>query len=366
MLSRWLTILIATGALAGCGGGGNDHPSTKEPVQLPQNTVASKRTAGDYYLFSFSTKEASAAEATSNYSTTFVSSVAADGATSIRIYEDQAIPGNNTILSNVRGLNRGTTIAEFDAAGHLTASRTPWGCTRTTTTPYFSVAPYSIAVGTTTQYTGTMVSDCPPSAQTQMALELKDSATITESVTVPAGTFNAIKLVRNASEKDSTSTVVTERTCWWDPGLEIEVKCVSNATKTVNATGAAISTTDSWELAGYSNQKLARKVDTVARFAGAWNGTYTGSAGGAAGQCGITVYPNGTFSGSCNGLDVAFGFSGTVNVDGALTMTSKSKYYPALSFSGKFDSTLKASGVWDSGGFGSGTWTLTRNVLPPL
>lgn len=361
MRFRWVGIMTTLGFLAGCGGGkqagGNESPQMETG---PKTYVAAKPAVNDYYSYKLVSQEGAAAE-TSNYSTALVSNVAADGGVSVTYLYDSPLP-TATWPAGPK-FNSSTSTGDYDVLGRWLGSKKGSACTSTPSAPYYSVAPLTVSVGMNWQYSAVVTNNCQPEPSSQTAVEIKDSAVAQETVTVAAGTFSTIKITRNSSEKSVVSTVVTERNCWWEPELGIEVKCVANSTKTITATGATISQKDSWEMLGYANQKLARKADTAVRFAGNWKGSYFGGGstpGHYPAECHLTVDINGIARGYCLGLATSFGFSGTVGADGTLSFVGDPDY-PGMSFTGKLDSFQKMSGVWRIPQYQKeGTWNLAQ------
>lgn len=145
-----------------------------------------------------------------------------------------------------------------------------------------------------------------------------------------------------------------ENTCWWEPDLGIEVKCVREQTVTQGSFKDVYR--DTTELQGYSNQKLARKSDTVLRFVGVWNGTLVGAA---AGTCRLVFYPDGNVKGQCTaGADV-FNIVGQADASGQVNLS--------MTFNGiagritaKVDNLWQISGAWDVPNYGNGTWVVKQ------
>ncbi|WP_057247173.1 MULTISPECIES: hypothetical protein [unclassified Duganella] len=353
--------MTALGVLAGCGGG-NQAGGVQSP-QLetgPKTYLAAKPTVNDYYAYKLVSQDGAAAE-TSSYITASVSNVAADGGVSVTHLYDS--PLSTTTWPAGPKFSSSTSTDEYDVLGRWLGGKNSSTCTSTPNLPHHAVAPLTISVGMNWQYSIVVSNNCSPQAPTQAAVEIKDSAVAQETVTVAAGTFNTIKVIRNSSEKSSTSTIVTERNCWWEPELGVEVKCVSNSTKTITATGAASSQKETWEMLGYANQKLSRKVDTAVRFAGNWKGSYFGGVpapGGYPLECRLTVDVNGSARGYCLGMATSFSFTGTLGADGTLTFVGDPDY-PGMLFTGKLDSLQKMSGVWSiPPNLNDGTWNLTQ------
>ncbi|MDD0840690.1 hypothetical protein PSQ40_19085 [Curvibacter sp. HBC61] len=138
-----------------------------------------------------------------------------------------------------------------------------------------------------------------------------------ESVTTPAGTFNAYKVVQTetgsqTSVGNTTSSYEKRATCWREVHMLQDVACDEVVTST-SATGLVTSTQNSSKLIGMSVTKFAGSVPTVARFAGSWSIalrvpqsiTY----------CSAVANETGALKGSCMGAlrDLV----GTVDVNGS-------------------------------------------------
>ncbi|MGW8390136.1 hypothetical protein [Pseudoduganella sp. HUAS MS19] len=108
------------------------------------------------------------------------------------------------------------------------------------------------------QHTGVVEDKCSLHPATQTAITLQGNVFAIEQVTVPAGSFTTHKMSRNETLEDGNFHKVSDRTCWWEPELGIDVKCVTSATVTNKASGSKRSVVQTEVLGSYSKQKLAR------------------------------------------------------------------------------------------------------------
>lgn len=352
-------IAVVAGLLAGCGGGGGSGAGAQQPGQLAaaQTYVAAKPTVGDYYTWENVSREQGSTVNYFIFSTRLVRAVAADGAVSAS-YLNDSIPTTNpeTYASN-------TVAVEFDSLGRWTSASTA-SCIRTPSTPVYSVAPNTIAVGMNWQYAGfVQTTKCVQELPMQLTADVKDSVGAMEPVTVEAGSFNALKVTRSETNEDGNYRTASERTCWWEPELGIDVKCVNNLTVTNKATGEKRSRVETENLVGYSNQKLARKFDTTGRFMGNWKGSYDGTALGqnVAGSCNLAIDWYGKISGSCTGPAVAFNVVGLIRADGTLAFAATSNGSSGLTFTGQLDNLQQMRGSWSVLNYGSGSWVMRQD-----
>lgn len=356
MRNSWIGIVVAAAMLAGCGGGGGSEAQQQGQLTAAKTYVAAKPTVGDYYLWENVSREQGSTVDYYNFSTKLVRGVAADGAISA-VYLNDSIPTTNpeTYASN-------TVAVEFDSLGRWTSARTP-SCTRTTNQPIYAIAPRTVSVGMNWQYAGlTQTTRCEHELAVQVTADIKDSVLAMDSVVVEAGAFNALKVTRSETSEDGNFRTDTERTCWWEPDLGIDVKCVANVTVTNKATGEKRSRVETESLVGFSNQRLARKFDSTGRFMGNWKGRYDGMAQGqgASGSCTLAIDWVGKITGSCTGPAV-FNISGQIRADGTLAFAPTSNGNSSVMFTGQLDSLQQMSGSWGVPNYGGGTWVMTQD-----
>jgi hypothetical protein len=352
-----LAVLAVAGVLAGCGGGSSGGNSSVQPPAAPQTFVAAKATVGDYFTWETTTRDKNTGEEGYSYSTKHFRSVGSDGAATVNYFSDYA----NATVSPV--FTSSMNSMDLDSLGR--SLRVSYGeCTETTNPPLHLVAPYAVAVGMNWQYSGVVQAQCSFNPATQTSIEFKDSVLAIEQVTVPAGIFMAHKISRNETDEDGNFRTVADRICWWEPDLGIDVKCVSNITRTNKLTGASRAATQTEVLEGYSKQKLARKFDTTLRFIGNWKGRIDGTTAfgqNVAGTCTVAIDWDGDISGGCFGSGVALNVTGKVNADGTLYFNSANNSDGSPSFAGKIDSLQQMSGVWNIPAVGNGTWAILQD-----
>jgi hypothetical protein len=289
-----------------------------------------------------------------SYTTKFIRSVAPDGALSATYLDDYISSSSPLAYAS------STHTADFDKLGRW-LNNTSGSCAEAPNPPYYLVAPNAIRVDMSWQASGIVEGRCSLSPASQHSFGFKDKVFAMEQVTVPAGTFNALKVVQNGIEEDGNLRQASEQTCWWEPDLGIDVKCVTNLTVTSKATGETRTRVVTESMLGYSKQKLARKADTELRFLGNWTGHYDGVAQGqnVSGACTLT-FDGGSITGSCTG-PVMLNITGTVQADGSLAFWATNNGNFGSIFTGQFDSIDHMSGNWSAPNYGSGTFLLTQN-----
>jgi hypothetical protein len=357
MRNSWLTIVVAAGMLAGCGGGGSGSGNGSTSAQLPSGPktyTAAKATVGDYYAYKLTYREQNSSYESAAYATRLVSNVAANGTVSIKSFSDDQVSNEPLAFAS------NSYSADFDALGRWLGSSN-WDCGASSNPPMFLIAPLTLSVGMKWEYSGVGSSKCSTEAATQTTLANQNAAVAQEQVTVAAGTFNTIKVSRSAVEDSDRTRYTAERSCWWEPELGVEVKCVANQSSTDKTTGVKSVSSQAWELQGYSNQKLSRKADSVQRFAGNWAGRYQARVSGSdsAGDCTFIIDLAGNITGSCSGAAVYFSVTGNVSADGKLALNIANSN-SAWAVAGKVDSVEQLSGTWTAPEFGSGTWIVKQ------
>jgi hypothetical protein len=371
LMRVWAVGLIGVaGLLAACGGGdsnGGTNPAApsvqQQPNQLPSGPktyVAAQATVDDYYTFKRSTYQPDGIGLINEiaYSTRLVTNAAADGSRSWRYLDDIPMDSASTSFGTL------TFTSDFDSVGRRLAMSSS-DCVKTPSTPYHLVAPYGMAPGTTSQYAGVDSTKCSgPSTAIPLpvAVSFTDRADAMEQVTVPAGTFNAIKVSRTGTAESNADIETQERTCWWEPDLGIEVKCTSKTVRSWKPSGPSFRKTETLELLGYSNKKLARKVDSVQRFVGPWKGRFDGVASGknVLGTCRLEFDTNGDIKGSCGGSGVLFDVIGTAFADGRLVFSLSKNNVVGQTIVSKINDIQQVSGTWEVPSVGSGTWSISQ------
>jgi hypothetical protein len=357
MRKGWIGIVVA-GMLTACGGGGGGNGGgAQESGQLAstQARVAAKPMVGDYFTWQSVSREQGGTGEWNSYTTRVIRSVAGDGTASTDyLYDYIKSASPLTYFSS-------TTQVSFDKLGRWLGSSNG-ACAVTPNPPYYPVAPDTVTVGMSWQSSGTILSKCASEPVTQDMFGYKDSVFPLEQVTVPAGAFNAFKVVRSATEEYGNTIQRSERTCWWEPDLGIDVKCVTDYTTTDKTTGAIRMSTETESLFGYSKQKLGRNNDTELRFMGNWTGHLDGTVSGqnVSASCNLMVDGQ-NIDGSCSGAEVLFNLAGIVRPDGSLSFTVTNGAGYGITFTGKFDNIQQMSGEWIVPRYGSGSWILTQD-----
>lgn len=358
MRNSWLGGVAAAAILAGCGGGGSGAASQQSGQLDAQKTYqAAGPAVGDYFTWEYVSREQGSTADSYSYTTRVIGNVAQDGIVSAAYLYDYI--SSSSPLAYVSYTNS----TNFDSLGRWLHTSTANGvCTAAPNPPFYPVAPNAVWAGMSRQDSGIVQAKCGLEPATQRTFDHKDKVFPMEQVTVPAGTFNALKVVRNGIEEDGNFRQVAEQTCWWEPELGIDVKCVTNITTSNKATGDSRSRVDTESMLGYSKQKAGRKADTEMRFMGNWNGAYEGvvQGRGVSGTCKL-MFDGGNISGSCAGATMDFNITGKVWADGTLYFTAGINGNYGATFTGKFDSLQQLSGSWSVPNYGSGSWLMTQD-----
>lgn len=222
-------------------------------------------------------------------------------------------------------------------------------------TPAFVRIPGSLTLGQ--GWDNSAVETCDDNPAYRSENNSKGSVVAIEPVTVPAGTFNAVKTVRTETFKSTTRTSVRELTCWRDTVTGVELKCNSSNTGTsVGADATLTKSTYGWELGGFESASTGRQNRNLQRFAGDWRVLFTGTTDGV---CEVNIVPAGGASGTCEDRDRdSFRVFGFVEATGRvrLYMTGNTS---AKGFTGSAESPLKIGGGWEFG-TQNGSWYMVR------
>jgi hypothetical protein len=333
-------LLSATFLLTACGGGGGNTtaaPGTfyATPTSVPKVAPAS----GDYFVYDLTQTPTSGASTSATFTRAYPA-VNADGSSvEVTTYSDSIL----TKTANL-DVDFGITSVTFVSAGVSTV------CTNT---PRDIGPTYPASKNSNWNSGWTQV--CTGAAPSISQFSNQGTLTALESVTTPAGTFYAGKEVFTVTEvRTNAYTRSISYTCWVDTLLGRVVKCLDTYTFTP-IVGLPSSGSELITLRGYSAAGIS-SVPTVARFAGTWSGSYTGTAN--SGSCAsLTVSTTGVISGACVDVHVGnFTVSGSVNVAGIVSMLAST----GVTFSGTFSSTTSASGNWAGVPSGGGSWTASR------
>ncbi|WP_374581229.1 hypothetical protein [Pseudoduganella sp.] len=341
-----MTLIAVAAALAGCGGGGGasgngsgSHTSGETGAGNPAAPVA-----GDY----------------TTYKRIITNVEGPTGiATGVVFYEteavDKVLAGGAFVAAEVeQRTNR--SDKHFDANGGLFQSGVG-RCQYTHAPALFTDLPRSGQAGMNWNISSTTTLIDPAQAFYCGGGGEKYSGSIvsyaTEPVTVGIGSFNALKFQAKYTQEVGQYLRATERTCWMDTAMRINVKCQVIESESY-AGKLNFKVTIEYELVGYAKAGAKRRVDSLYRFEGRWTAPYT-AAGGAAETCTISVAKDGAVEGNCGGA-----VSGNVAVDGAISFKPAAGK-PGLTFTGKLETPLGGSGSYTMPGASGGTLALSRH-----
>ncbi|WP_332854938.1 hypothetical protein [Duganella sp. S19_KUP01_CR8] len=339
---RTISILSITALLAACGGGGGS--STAAPGTPAPNTPAQASltpTVGDFYSYkqlnTNITPGAAQQTLPPSWYTDVVNEVEADGSwtdvtvgadsSSMRVlYHYQANGDNDRYVNGGCIQNYGVT---YSAAKHDFVVGAGWT----------SSTAYTRSAGCTASYS------------------ISNTASINvlalESVTVPAGTFNTVKVAGTRNFKYASGTsVTTEYTSWLDVGTHRIIKYSGQTTTLTGATGKTSAYASAVELQGYSQAKTGASLPNVERFAGPWTASYTGAYNG---HCSGYVTTAGVLTVGCDG---GFNIQGNIDAKGNATLALYQGSTGGPQFSGSLDTALSLQGTWKFPDGTAGSWTL--------
>ncbi|MCE3265226.1 MAG: hypothetical protein K0R43_4305 [Pseudoduganella sp.] len=346
MLKRNFYIAVICTALSACGGGGGGASTTTLPdsSSKPAALTAVAWSVGDTFTHTSTTTitvDGTTSSPETLLYTDVVTSIQVDGGATVRrVFSD-----SNTYADLV-----------YDSERRLMSTHTNLGACKSEYMPARrSFLPNPVSVGTTWDVATKLTTVC-DGTTTETQYSIKYTVVAQESLTLPIGTFNALKVVSSTTSETPTSTAKREITCWFDPQLNVELKCEGASTRTSKSTGKVLfSWTNASALQGYSSAKARRQFDTVSRFAGEWSGGYSGS-GIPATVCTVTIDTSGGFQGKCGTITVA----GTIAADGTMTFKLSEFGQTGPAFTGKFESPLSIKGTFTVPGGSGGTWTLVH------
>lgn len=336
--------LLAVFILAGCGGGGkSSSSSTTAPTTAP---VVKRATTGDVYTY-LRKDTTVGGNATSYLFSRQYQVVNDDGSTiDVETFSNGLVAMVTSVSAN-GGIT--ASVQKNDPATQCKFSPESIGATP----PYQAGKSWD---NSWTQTCGTRVS-----RETN-----KGSIVGVESVTVPAGTFNAYKEVsvitsqvtNPASEQITTNNV----TCWRDVDLKQYVKCEFAASYSVpGAVSSESIATATYELQSFIASGSTKSNPSPARFAGTWAGRFYGDQ---LGECAsLTISSAGEITGLCedrtNGPDaiVPFPVTGTVDAQGNITF-GNSAAGTQHTFSGKLRLITETDGTWTASPNKTGVWAI--------
>ncbi len=335
-MQRLATALILATTLSACGGGGGNQAGTTTPA-TPSSYTLTKQTVKDFQSYNVTWQHSVNGGASSGdqYWDNYVTTTANADGTYTRAEVDNS-GGDRTYI-------------DFSADGGRKSVGI--GCNYVYT-PSFARIPGTLAVGQTWEVNS--LRTCVDDSTENSAVNAKGSVVAIESVTVAAGTFNAIKTTSTRTFTNKRGTTVTDDTCWRDTITGLELKCNTTSTATsIGATTSVTKQTGTTELGGYAQAATGRQKLNVERFAGKWEVWFTGTTDGG---CSVKILASGAVNGSCrNRLGNTFDIAGTVDAGGVANFSLSSYGMNGAGFSGTFESPLKIAGTW-SVGSDQGTW----------
>lgn len=200
-------LAAACALVAGCGGGGGDDtgPPTTQPTSYPMV----KPTVGATSVYTVTSVDDLNTTVVTSYRNQ-VASVAADGSYAI----DRDDPSNSGAAVNGIDYHTYPTVYAFSATGRETSiasASTGTGCT-------VAALDAGHAVPWTIGQTFTETDGMTCTQNTDYTLAFTGSVSALESVTVPAGTFNALRMdIAETSATPDGEHVATTITLWVDP-----------------------------------------------------------------------------------------------------------------------------------------------------
>lgn len=295
---------------------------------------------GDYYTYH------STSSTSSNY---------------FRTEADAVVNGNGTVARTFTYSIMSKWIVTYDANGASVSETNEESDQICTYAPAYASLPKTLSVGLTWS-TASTYSCKGQSTPVSYTVDLTNVGSVTgiESVTVPAGTFNALRLAYKATSTTSTSISVTDGYCWRDTVSGRNVYCTSSIVTTTTTIPNNIRNTflvD--ELVSYASANPIKKKFSVTSYAGDWSGTYTGSD---AGNCTMNITIDGLLSGSCSGGAAGtFAISGSANDQGVLTFSLNGAGLSSTTFTGTLTSPNVLNGIWLTSTGQSGSWSIAHN-----
>lgn len=299
-------------------------------------------TQGDYYTFAFTHSPTGGSSSNFSYIRNYAT-VNGDGS-AVRIETfSNGVPAKTLNMDAMFGI----TSHSYMSGSVLTTC---------TATPSNIVVP--LPATTSTTWNTNFAQTCTGGSPSTSTFNNTGAVTAIETVVTPAGTFTAGKFVFTQTEvRTGAYTQVINYTCWIDTVMGRTVKC-NNTYVYTPVSGTGSSGSETFSLTGYSAAGYS-SAPTVARFAGAWSGSYTGYSGTSnTGTCSnLVVNTSGAITGSCtDNFAGVFTVTGTVNAAGAASLVAST----GVTFSGTLFSTTNGSGTWVGIPNGGGTWAATH------
>lgn len=326
---KWLAGTVGAAVLlSACGGGGSGGGDGR--IDLA---------AGDSFSYQSVSSVLGVAGSTSSVYTTTVKSSTGLGSTQVVTYQNGAAARTQVYTEDDR--------LSSDSYGSVSCSRSPTG----------QVFPGGIpALDQTWTYGYSEL--CTQSGVTLVSSTATGSGRIVgfESKLVAGVAVDAVKyLVGEQVLRTDGIAIARQQTCWRDRAMMRVLACSEDATQTSTAPGTSpsLSHTD-LTLLGFSVAANALQLPTRARFAGVWDGDFTGAD---VGICTLSIDLLGAAAGTCySDVNGAFTLSGTVALDGSFTASASN----GGSLSGSLTSPLAGAGRWTRTGTTGGGWSLNH------
>lgn len=327
------------GLLVACGGGGSDAGSTGTPGATP--IMRAEAQVGDYFTYVvMETTTVPASVPVSAYNSTVAyRSVAADGtnqrvttwstgqAAGLRTYDV-----NDAVVSNDSYSGSGVVICSYSPSAPV-------------------APPYPRAVGQS--WNGTSQFTCRVSSA---AIVQAGQILARETLSLPAGIFDAYRAVRTSTATGATGVSKEESTCWYGVDRGVLLACnYTNTTTPVGSSTPASVISYTQLLTGLGGPNRVAQGVQLSRFQGPWNVKYSG---GSSGTCNLlAVSASGDINGSCsNTASATFTVTGTVNESGVVNI-----HLPGGgALIGNLSTIYSGSGTWSDAGL-TGTWTAMHN-----
>ncbi|WP_445233719.1 hypothetical protein [Duganella rhizosphaerae] len=331
--------------LTACGGRSSPAtpplpPTPAPPAPAPQAGLTPS--VGDFYSYKVidtsTTPGAGQQTSAPSWYTDVVNEVEADGAwTDVTVGDDDAL----RVLRHYQ--------ANGDSDRYVNG-----GCTQSYVQTYSS-ARHDLVVGAS--WTSSVAYTFTPGCTHNHSISNSASTNVLalESVTVPAGTFNTVKVNTTRNFKYANGMSVTEvYTNWLDVDTHRAIKSTNQSTTLFTDTGETYTSTSSFELQGYSQAKTRRSALNIERFAGPWAATYTGAYNG---HCIGSMTTAGVFAADCDG---GFNIRGNIDASGNMTLALYLGTTSGPQFSGSLNTALSLQGTWKFPDGTGGSWTLTH------
>ncbi len=347
--------------VAACGGGG-DSGSTAPPTTPATPTTPTTPTAAEDRFHRVLAAEGDYQVFDSTVTTTLPTGVAPANTTTVRWYVNvdadasfMRVDTSSLANSRLRELGYvGGGALETTATGGL-PGECRYAPAAVVTPPEGTLAGATFGSDSTVTCT-----DGAGTVTSTFTYKFEGVAIGTETVTVPAGTFQAFKFTQKATTQTATSTTVTDGAVWVDKASGRTVKVQNLNTSTPVSGATSNSSTTLLEMRAYKSG-TTEVGPVVGRFVGTWSVELRLPSGVPLKPCGMTVSATGAVTVQCTSPDgsMPFTLTGTVAANGAVSMSSTT----GMQATGTLGSPLgvgttglaPSEGTWTEGG-NSGIW----------